>query len=192
VLDTDTVTTFFLVLTVAVDVLVVGVVVAALAAVLSPAARTRATALAVPVGRDALAGALVVAVVGTTGSLYYSLWAGYVPCELCWYQRILMYPLVVVLGVGLLRRDRGVRWTALPFVVLGTGVSTYHWLVERVPSIAGTTSCSAEASCAVPYFERLGFVTLAWMSLSGFLVIGALLVLDALADAAPERKGART
>jgi disulfide bond formation protein DsbB len=118
-----------------------------------------------------------VAIVTTLGSLYYSLHAGFIPCELCWYQRIAMYPLVVVLGVGWLRRDPKAWITALPFVVVGAPLALYHWLVERVPSFAESSSCSAFAPCTAPYFEKLGFVTLAWMSLSSFLLIGTLLAL---------------
>ena len=99
-----------------------------------------------------------------------------------------MYPLVVVLGVGWLRRD-GKAWiTALPFVVVGAPLSLYHWLVERVPSFAESSSCSAFAPCTAPYFEKLGFVTLAWMCLSSFLLIGTMLALFVTAQRA---RGAR-
>jgi disulfide bond formation protein DsbB len=92
-----------------------------------------------------------------------------------------MYPLVIVLGVGWLRRDRKAWITAVPFVVIGAPISLYHWLVERVPSFAESSSCSIVAPCTAPYFEKLGFVTLAWMALSSFLLIGVLLVVAALA-----------
>jgi hypothetical protein len=137
---------------------------------------------ALTLGPQALLVAWIVAVVTTLGSLYYSEHAGFVPCELCWYQRILMYPLVVVLGIGWFRRDAKAWITAAPFVVIGAPVSLYHWLVERVPSFAESSSCSIVAPCTAPYFEKLGFVTLAWMCLSSFLLIGVLLVLAALGD----------
>jgi disulfide bond formation protein DsbB len=110
------------------------------------------------------------------GSLYYSEHAGFVPCELCWYQRILMYPLVIVLGVAWLRRDAKVWMTALVFVVLGAPLSLYHWLVERVPAFEESSSCSITAPCSAPWFEKLGFVTLSWMAMSSFLLIGVLMV----------------
>jgi len=122
--------------------------------------------------------AAVIAVVTTAGSLYYSEVVGWLPCELCWYQRITMYPLSAILVVGLIRRDRGVHWTALPFVVVGIPLSLYHWLVERVPSLAEGSSCSAFVPCSIPYFQELGYVTLAFMDLSAFLLIGALLVVS--------------
>ncbi len=128
--------------------------------------------------------ALVVAVVTTGGSLYYSEIEEFIPCELCWYQRILMYPLVAVLGVGVLRGDRAVRGYATPFVALGAPLALYHWLVERVPALADSTSCSAFVPCTVPYFEELGYVTLAFMDLSAFVLIGALLLVDRAHDRA--------
>ncbi|MEX0663162.1 MAG: disulfide bond formation protein B [Acidimicrobiia bacterium] len=121
--------------------------------------------------------ALVVAIVATLGSLFYSEVKDLVPCDLCWYQRICMYPLAAILAVGMLRRDRSALWYAAPFVVLGAPLALYHWLVERVPSLSDSTSCSIVAPCAVPYFEELGYITLAFMDLSAFLLIGALLLI---------------
>ena len=121
--------------------------------------------------------ALLVAVVATLGSLYYSEIEGLLPCDLCWYQRICMYPLAAILAVGVLRRDRNVFWYAAPFVAIGAPLALYHWLVERVPSLSDSTSCSILAPCAVPYFEELGYITLAFMDMSAFLIIGALLII---------------
>jgi hypothetical protein len=84
----------------------------------------------------------------------------------------------VILLVGLVLRDRRVRWYALPFVVVGAPLSLYHWLVERVDFFAKSSSCSAEAPCTVPWFQELGYVTLAFMALSAFLLIGTLLLVD--------------
>jgi len=174
-------TNFFLVLTIVADVTIVVAVLFGLGALVSQRARNAWSAVAAAFGSQALLVAWIVSIVTTLGSLYYSEHAGFVPCELCWYQRILMYPLVIVLGVGWLRRDRKAWMTAVPFVVIGAPVSLYHWLVERVPSFAESSSCSIVAPCTAPYFEKLGFVTLAWMALSSFLLIGVLLVVAALA-----------
>ena len=65
-------------------------------------------------------------------------------------------------------------------MVVGAPLSLYHWLVERVPSFAESSSCSVFAPCTAPYFEKLGFVTLAWMCMSSFLLIGALLACSAI------------
>jgi disulfide bond formation protein DsbB len=173
-------TNFFLVLTLAANAAVVVAVVLALAAILSRRARESVRAIVAVVGPQALLLAWIVAVVTTLGSLYYSEHAGFIPCELCWYQRIVMYPLVIVLGVAWLRRDRKVWITGLVFVALGAPLSLYHWLVERVPSFASTSSCSLDVPCTSPWFEKLGYVTLAWMAMSSFLLIGTLLVCSAI------------
>ena len=187
-------TNFFLVLTLVADAVVVAGALLGVAALVSKRARARALDVARFVGPQAVLVAWIVALVTMLGSLYYSEHAGYLPCELCWYQRILMYPLVIVLGVGWLRRDRKVWMTAAPFVVIGAPLSLYHWLVERVPSFAESSSCSIVAPCTAPYFEKLGFVTLAWMCLSSFLLIGTLLVLSVVAqrDAATTEQDAGT
>src|SRR5207342_697395 len=74
--------------------------------------------------------AFVVALIATLGSLYLSEVAHFVPCRLCWYQRIAMYPLPIILAVGWWKRDSGVRRYALPLAVVGACISVYHVLVE--------------------------------------------------------------
>lgn len=139
--------------------------------------RTRARVAALA-GPQAVPLALLVATVATLGSLYYSEIADFTPCLLCWYQRICMYPLVAILAVGVLRRDPAVRLYAAAFVVVGAPVSLYHWLVERVDALSDSVACSITAPCSVPPFEELGFVTLPFMAMSAFLLIGALLVVS--------------
>lgn len=176
--DPATANTFFTALTLLANGAVVGLAVVGIAALVSPAGRRLGEHVVRAIGPNARGLALLVAVTATAGSLYYSESVGFTPCELCWFQRICMYPLVAVLVVGVLRRDRNARWYATPFVVVGAPLGLYHWLVERVPSIADSTSCSLSAPCAVPYFEQLGYITLAFMAMSAFLVIGALLLVD--------------
>jgi disulfide bond formation protein DsbB len=169
--------TFFTLLTLLANVAVAAALVLALAALVSPAARRFGGSVVDAVGPSARLLAWVVATVATLGSLYYSEIANFVPCRLCWYQRILMYPLAVILLVGLLVRDHRARLYAAPFVVVGAPLSLYHWLVER-GVFSESTSCSVTAPCSVPWFEELGYVTLAFMAMSGFLLIGTLLLVD--------------
>jgi disulfide bond formation protein DsbB len=176
--STDTANTLFTVLTFAANVAFVVLALVGLAALVSSGGRRVAGRVVATLGPYARPAAAVVAVVTMLGSLYYSEIAGFLPCELCWYQRILMYPLSAILVVGVLRRDRGAVWYAAPFVVVGAPLALYHWLVERVPSFAESTSCSVFVPCSVPYFEELGYLTLAFMDMSAFLLIGALLVVD--------------
>ena len=175
----DTANVVFTVLTLLANAAVVGLVVLGAATASRSALGGRARWLLGLLAPRARVVAAAVAVVTTLGSLYYSEIAGYLPCELCWYQRIAMYPLSAILVVGLVRRERAAQWYALPFVVVGAPLSLYHWLVERVPALAEGSSCSAFVPCSVPYFQELGYVTLAFMDLSAFLLIGALLLVAA-------------
>jgi disulfide bond formation protein DsbB len=177
-------TNFFLVLTLVVDAVLVVALVLAVAALVSRRARAQVRSLASAIAPQGVLLAWIVALVTTLGSLYYSEHAGFVPCELCWYQRILMYPLVIVLGVAWLRRDQKIWLTALTFVGIGAPLSLYHWLVERVPAFAESSSCSVSVPCTAPWFEKLGFVTLAWMAMSSFLLIGVLMVCVAVGSRA--------
>lgn len=94
--------------------------------------------------RVVLALATVVAAVGTAGSLWLSLGLGLVPCDLCWYQRILLYPLVVVLGVAAIERRPAVWRTALPLAVPGLVLAAAHSYQQ-----ATTVSCGLGGGCAV-------------------------------------------
>ena len=119
-----------------------------------------------------LAFGTLVALVATAGSLYFSLGLGLVPCELCWYQRILMYPLVLVLGVAALENRRRVFLTALPLSVLGTVVAAYHsWL--QVSDTTGT--CSVGGGCSAIQYQVAG-LSIPNLSLIAFVLITVILV----------------
>jgi disulfide bond formation protein DsbB len=116
-----------------------------------------------------------IAATATAGSLYFSEVAHYVPCRLCWFQRIAMYPLAVLLGIAALRRDPGVWRYAVVFPAAGAAVSVYHYLIERGVLTEGG-ACEIANPCNLIWFERFGFVTLPLMALAGFVAIGATLV----------------
>lgn len=130
------------------------------------------------IGPGALWLAAIVAGVATTGSLYFSEVAGYAPCALCWYQRIAMYPLVVILGIAAARGDVAIRRYVAPIAAVGAAVSIYHIGVERLPGLP-TGACSLEAPCDLIWVERFGFVTIPVMALAGFLAILSLLLIYA-------------
>ena len=115
--------------------------------------------------------AFIVAGGAMWGSLYFSESAGFVPCRLCWFQRIAMYPLALILLVAAIRRDRGVRWYVVPVAAVGAAVSSYHYLIEWRPSLEGGACSATGPACADIWFRELGFVTLAFMALAGFLAI---------------------
>jgi hypothetical protein len=113
-----------------------------------------------------------IAAVATGGSLYLSEVAGYLPCTLCWYQRIAMYPLVVVVGVAALRRDATAWRTVVPLSVVGAAVAIWHLIVERNPSLGD--ACDASAPCTIRWVEEFGFLTLPGMALTAFVAIAVL------------------
>jgi disulfide bond formation protein DsbB len=121
--------------------------------------------------------AFLVAAVSTLGSLYFSEVADFVPCTLCWYQRIAMYPLSLILLVAALRRDEGVRWYVAPVALVGGAISGYHYLIEWRPELDAGTCDLFGPSCTSVWFREFGFVSLAFMALVGFITILALLFL---------------
>jgi disulfide bond formation protein DsbB len=119
--------------------------------------------------------AATVAIVTTAGSLYYSLGAHYVPCELCWYQRICMYPLSAMLLIAALRRDVGVARYAAPLVTVGVVIAAYHTQLQAFPD--QRTFCDPNNPCSSRYVWEFGFVSLPLMALVAFCCIGVLLAI---------------
>jgi disulfide bond formation protein DsbB len=123
----------------------------------------------------------LVSSVATGGSLFFSEIAGFVPCELCWYQRICMYPLTIVSLLAAAANDRRVARYLLPLPLVGAGVSTYHLLVEN-GVVEQTRAClvSAPGGCATKWIEEFGYVTIPVLALTGFALCFAFLLLGAL------------
>lgn len=122
--------------------------------------------------------ALLAAMIATCGSLFFSEVLLWPPCQLCWYQRILMYPLTVILTVGILRRDRGLHWYALPFSLAGIGVSTYHYL--EVMNLIDPPPCNSAIPCNVDYLTNiltgpLGFIKIPFLALVAFIIISIMM-----------------
>lgn len=117
----------------------------------------------------------VQAFVATTGSLFYSEVMGYIPCELCWYQRILMYPLVIIYGLALWKKDAKMTLAGLILSGIGMFVSTYHYLLQKVPALHEVGgSCSGAVPCNAIYVNYLGFITIPFMAGVAFIVIFVL------------------
>jgi disulfide bond formation protein DsbB len=139
-----------------------------------PALRRAGDALRESVGPQAVAMAFAVALVCTLGSLYLSEVAHYLPCKLCWYQRIAMYPLVPILLVAMLRKDNRVAAYVLPLTVIGGLISAYHVLLERFPELEGAASCDPDNPCSAILLVRFSYLTIPTMALSGFALITVL------------------
>jgi disulfide bond formation protein DsbB len=128
---------------------------------------------------------LGVALTAMLGSLYYSEIAGFVPCTLCWYQRILMYPLTLIILVGLLKQDEDLPIYVLPFSIGGIGVSTYHYLTQ-LGLIAHSGVCAVGIPCNLRYVNYFGFVTIPFMALTAFSLISVIMVVSRQAYAHQE------
>jgi disulfide bond formation protein DsbB len=158
---------------------VLGVAGQALAALLLLAALLRT--VGVGPRRSPIAGyelwlAFLVSAVGTGGSLFFSEVAHFLPCELCWFQRVCMYPLSIVTLLAALVDEPRVARYLLPLPLVGAGVSVYHLLVEN-GVVKQTQACliSAPGGCAVKWIDEFGFVTIPTLALTGFLLAFAFL-----------------
>ncbi len=123
-------------------------------------------------------GAWMVAVIATLGSLYFSEIRGYIPCELCWYQRILMYPLTVILGMALFFAEWNVRKYGIALAVIGAAIALHHYLLQKIPGYGGFMPCTKGIPCNKDYIDWLGFITIPFLALTAFVFIIVLLVLS--------------
>lgn len=119
--------------------------------------------------------AWLVSLVATLGSLWFSEVRGFVPCTLCWYQRILMYPLAIQLGIAAWRGDVSIIRYALPLTTLGGLIAAYHVLVQKIPDFGFASTCRSGVPCNAAYIEWFGWVTIPVLSLSAFVLITILL-----------------
>ena len=173
-MDKETFFLFFALLATLAQVAVIAAIVLAVGGrFLAPLARVRAQ-VAAELAPQALAMAAVVALVSMLGSLYLSEVAHFPPCRLCWFQRVAMYPLVVVLGVGAIRKDPGARLTGAILAGIGACISVWHLMVERYPNLE-SGSCDPLNPCSIKWIEQWGYLTIPGMALSGFALILVLL-----------------
>lgn len=133
------------------------------------------------INRLALYVALAAAWTAMLGSLYFSEVMGYVPCDLCWYQRILMYPLTLVLATGLIVRDRHLPKIVLPLSSIGIVISTYHYLLEKTDWIDGFQVCRNGVACTTMWINWWGFVTIPFLALIAFSIITIACVIALIA-----------
>ncbi len=121
--------------------------------------------------------ALLQALVATLGSLYFSEIAKLPPCVLCWYQRILMYPLVIIIAVGIIRKDKYLPFYVLPLSIFGFVIALYHYLLQRGILPESTAPCIQGISCTTKQVEWFGFVTIPFLSLVAFAVVTSCMLL---------------
>jgi disulfide bond formation protein DsbB len=174
---TDAVSTFFAAAAVVIQVLLAIVLLVGIAAIWSRGARRLlAEARDHPLGGE-LWFAWGFGALATAGSLFFSEVSDFIPCRLCWFQRIGMYPLAAVLLIAALRRDaRGGALYGLPLAVFGSIVAIYHIYIEYHPE-AETAACKVGAPCTVKWIDKLGYITIPVLALTAFLAIITLLTM---------------
>lgn len=113
--------------------------------------------------------ALIISLFALFGSLFYSEIAGYAPCELCWYQRIFMYPLVVILGIALIKKDYNITRYVIPLTIIGSLISFYHYAVQRWNA---SSFCSIDGvACMSRVSFHYGYISIPIMALTAFVLI---------------------
>jgi disulfide bond formation protein DsbB len=119
----------------------------------------------------------LLAALSTTGSVFFSSVMEYAPCILCWYQRIGLFPLVLILGAGLVSFDRSVVKYSLPLALVGWMIALYHSLLYSGIIPKSIQPCSQGVSCTEEYINLFGFITIPMLSLISFSIIIALLLI---------------
>lgn len=122
-----------------------------------------------------LYGAWLLSLVAILGTLFFSEVMKLPPCSLCWYQRVAMYPLGIILTVGLWSRDPRVTRYAWPFVLFGLGVAAYHNLLYYQIIPESLAPCTEGVPCSSRQIEWLGFITIPLLSLVCFSMVAGLL-----------------
>ena len=121
--------------------------------------------------------AWVVSMVATFGSLYFSEIRGFIPCDLCWFQRIFMYPLTLILGSGVFQSDYSVRKFVFPLAIVGGTISFFHYMEQKVPGFGGIKPCVSGVPCSAEYINWLGFITIPFLALIAFTLITVFMFL---------------
>jgi len=119
----------------------------------------------------------IIAAIATTGSLFFSEIMKFPPCVMCWYQRIAMYPLVVLFAVGLFQNSKSTIHFSLPIVVIGWLFALYHNLLHYGVIPESASPCQMGVSCSTIYVNWFGFITIPVLSFISFSIILILLVL---------------
>lgn len=121
--------------------------------------------------------AWILVTVSTLGSLFFSYIMEFAPCVLCWYQRICLFPLVIILATGLFPLDKRVIEYSLPLAIAGWITAFYHNLLYSGIIPQDLQPCSKGVSCTEKYIDLFGFLTIPMLSLISFSIIITLLIL---------------
>lgn len=116
--------------------------------------------------------AFIIALVATLGSLYYSEIAKFAPCKLCWFQRIFMYPQIILLGLAWWKQDFNIKKYSMTLAIIGSAFALYHSYIQQFPN-AKDTFCAIGGltGCSTRFIYEFGYITMPLMSLTAFLMI---------------------
>lgn len=127
-------------------------------------------------GKHSLTFAFIVALAATLGSLFYSEVIGFEPCKFCWFQRIFIYPQVIILGVALWQRKRTFSYDIVILSAIGALISILHYYFQMTgTSILPCSSVGQSVSCGRRFVLEFGYITIAMMTLNAFLLIITLM-----------------
>ncbi|WP_336823856.1 disulfide oxidoreductase [Sporosarcina sp. USHLN248] len=112
-----------------------------------------------------------VSLIATLGSLYFSEVRGFEPCTLCWYQRILMYPLILISGIALIQKNSNIALTTALFSLIGGCMSLYHYSIQKLSFLKESAPACGNVPCTGQYVNYLGFITIPFMALLAFILI---------------------
>lgn len=118
-----------------------------------------------------------VSLIATLGSLYFSEVMKFIPCDLCWFQRIFMYPQVILLGLAAIRKEYGIARYSLMLSVIGGTISLYHYLIQKVPFFQDHAIVCGRIPCTGDYINWIGFITIPFLALTSFIIISVLSML---------------
>ncbi|MCP1145893.1 disulfide oxidoreductase [Lysinibacillus endophyticus] len=109
--------------------------------------------------------------VATLGSLYFSEVRGYEPCELCWYQRILMYPIFLMTTVAYIQKNARIAVTTAVFSCIGGLISLYHYGIQKLDFLSESAPACGRVPCTGQYINYFGFITIPFLALVAFILI---------------------
>lgn len=115
--------------------------------------------------------AWAISIIATFGSLYFSEIKQYEPCELCWYQRILMYPFTVILGIAVIKKDYRISLYTMILSGIGALISTYHYLIQKVTFFTDHAAACGRVPCTGSYINLFGFITIPFLAGTAFILI---------------------
>ncbi|MGP7818950.1 disulfide oxidoreductase [Niallia sp. 01092] len=115
--------------------------------------------------------AWIAAVISMFGSLYFSEIQEFEPCTLCWYQRILMYPFAIILGLAVIRKDYRITFYSMILAAIGACTSLYHYSLQKFSFLSDAAPACGRIPCTGEYINWFGFITIPFLALIGFTII---------------------